>query len=431
MVKNAANLRGSSHLHDVIFSDRHYISKVNEIGAFLRFIEETPRLSTQKFFMMIRPRGFGISILNEGIEYLLTRDELLMDHLAAKSSALEVDKIPEYPVLHFSFRTQKANSYQEIAKIFADTLQSIIWEQHIKVKTDNSRDVRTLMQQLIHEVSEREKKPVVILVDNYDYPVYLISRIENESERQQALCLYFDMLNTMRQEGDRVKFCLLSGHTKFALTNVQSEGLPNVIDLSFSDIAATLLGFTIDAIKTTYEEDLARIAPQQGVTTAEYLDSLRSCYGGFIFSDKMIEVLCPFSVTRALDNEGELYAYTCENNYSFLTQIMEREKPDLDWLLEKDGQDQLFLEEVSLFPTGKEIGSLLLQHGVVSVNKVTFADREHSLSWRYRFGFTNVEMRRVYQIMAGISRPELKELPINTRVYDAGEEDYAIIPDDK
>lgn len=419
-------------MHEVIFTDRHYINKLDQLTDFINFMDKSPRLPSQNFFMLIRPRGFGLSLASEAIESLLMRDELLLDHLSMKESAnFNVDDICNYPVLHFSFTNTKATSLQAVEKMLGDSLQTQIWEHHIKLKTDGRRDLRRQMLQLIREVSDREKSPIVILVDNYDVPLYMISAMEKASDREQAIALYFDMLSAFRQAGNRVKFCLLTGHVKFALSNNFSEGLPHVIDLSFSDIAAELMGFTIDEIKNTYGEDLARIAPQQGITAAEYLDALEHCYGGFVFSDKMKKVLCPLSVTRALDNDGDLYAYSGDNNYSFLASALSREEPDLDWLIEKDGQDQLYLEEVDLFPEGKQFGSLLLQQGLFSCNKVTFADREHSISWRYKYGFTNVEMRRIFQILNGISDPEMRELPINTRVYEAGEEDYLIKTEDK
>ena len=425
------NSRGNSHLHEVIFADRHYISKLEQIQNFMRHLEHGQRNPRQNIFMLIRPRGFGVSLASEALEYLYRRDELLIDHLSSKAeSSLNLDNIGEYPVLHFSFSRVKANSFNDIVKVLFDTVQSLIWEHHVKIKTDAGKDLRMQMLQLIRTISDRDGRPVVALFDNYDMPIMLISRLENELERQQCLALYFEMLNAFRQAGDRVRFCLLTGHVKFPLSTNMSEGLPHVVDLSFSDIAADLAGFTIEEIKNTYGEDLARIAPQQGVTVAEYLDTLEKCYGGFVFSDRMIKVLCPFSVTRALDNGGDLYAYSCDNNYVFLQSALDREKPDLSWLIEKDGQDQLLLEEVSLNPEGKEFGSLLIQQGLISVNKVTFADRSHSLSWRYKYGFTNVEMRRIFQMLTGISHPDLRDLPINTRVFDAGEEEYLITRDE-
>lgn len=421
------NSRGNSHLHEVILTDRHYINKLPQLKSFMNYLENSPRPPRQNFFMLIRPRGFGLSLANEAIESLFSRDELLMDNIDTKTdSSLNLDELGHYSVLHFSFSKVKATTYNDIVKILYDALQSLIWEHHVKIKTDTGKDLRMQMLELIRQITDKDHKQIVVLFDNYDVPIMLISRLENELERQKCLALYLEMLNAFRQAGDRVKFCLLTGHVKFSLSSSLSEGLPHVIDLSFADIAAELTGFTIEEIKNTYGEDLARIAPQQGITVAEYLDCLEHCYGGYVFSDKMVKVLCPFSVTRALDNDGELYAYSCDNNYNFLQVALQKEKPDLSWLIEKDGQDMLFLEEVSFKPEDKEFGPLLVQQGLVSVNKVTFADREHSLSWRYRYGFTNVEMRRIFQILTGISHPSLRELPINTRVYDAGEEEYLI-----
>ena len=431
----ASNTLAKSHLHEVIFADRHYINKLNQLLAFISHLDKAPRLPTQNFFMLIRPRGFGLSLSNESIEALLVRDELLMDHLDQSVADTIVSKgIGTYPVLHLSFNDIEPNitGFDSFRAMLASKLQSEFWQHHVKVRIDQGRrsDLRMLMVELITELSERSGKSVVILIDNYDMPFYIVRTFDDPKEREQALALYFEMLNAFRQAGNKVKFGLLAGHVKFPLSSDMSLGLPHVIDLSFSDIAAALTGFTIEEIKTCYEEDLARIAPQQGVTTSEYLTALEDCYGGFVFSDRMNKVLNPLSVTRALDNDGELYAYSCDNDYSFLQQCYNTQEPDLDWLIDKDGQDMLLLEDISLTPQGKEFGSLLLQQGIVSVNKVTFAEQEHSLSWRYRFGFPNVEMRRVFNIITGKSRPELRELPINTRVYDAGEEEYAIKEND-
>lgn len=424
------NYRGNSNLSEVILTDRHYINKIEQLKGFMNYIENSPRPPRQNFFMLIRPRGFGLSLANEAIEAIYSRDEVLLDNIDIKSAnGLNIDNLGHYCVLHFSFSKVKATNYNEIVKVLYDALQSLIWEHHVKIKTDTGKDLRMQMLQLIKEITDREQKQLVVLFDNYDVPIMLMSRLENDQERQNCLSLYFEMLNAFRQAGDRVKFCLLTGHVKFSLSSNISEGLPHVIDLSFNDISAALTGFSIDEIKQTYGEDLARIAPQQGITVAEYLDCLENCYGGYVFSDKQNKVLCPYSVTRALDNDGELYAYNADNNYTFLQAALAKEKPDLSWLIEKDGQDQLLLEEVSIKPEGKEFGPLLVQQGIFSINKVTYADREHSLSWRYRYGFANVEMRRIFQILTGISHPNLRDLPINTRVFDAGEEEYLIKAD--
>ena len=427
----ALNSVNNSHLHDVVFADRHYINKLAKLKDLINYLDKAPRLPNQNFFMLIRPRGFGLSLTNEAIESLLVRDEMLLDHLQNKlDNSLDLSDLGSYEVIHLSFSNPKANTLSSFMLILQETIQRQCWEHHVKNKGALAlvSDLRQQMLFLIRSISDNSKKQVVVLVDNYDVPIYSVRNIANPEERQQALALYFDMLSAFRQAGDRVKFCLLAGHVKFALSNNMSEGLPHIVDLSFSNIAATVMGFTIEEIKQSYEKDLARIAPQLGVTTSEYLDALQHCYGGFIFSDAKQEVLCPYSISRVLDNEGELYAYACDNHYTFLRQSLDEEEPDLNWLLDKDGQDQLFLEEVDLFPKGKQFGSLLLQQGFVSVKKITYPKADdHIMSWRYCYGLTNVEMQRAFKILMKQARPELRELAINPRIYHAGEEQYAIV----
>lgn len=429
MPLKAAN---NSHLHEVIFADRHYINKLPQLKDFIHFLEHSPRLPNQNFFMLIRPRGFGISLTNEAIESLLSREEMLLDHMQNNPSQhLELDDLGSYAILHLSFSNPKANNLAGFVQILQETIQKQCWEHHTKNKDilAMASDLRKQMLFLLKSIGDNSKQQVVILVDNYDVPIYAARNLSSKIDQQKALAIYFDMLSAFRQAGDLIKFCLLAGHTKFALSSPISEGLPHIVDLSFHKIAATLLGFTSEEIRTSYAEDLARIAPQLGVTSAEYIDALEHCYGGFVFSDDMQKVLCPYSIARVLDNEGELYAYACDNQYTFLQSALDEAEPDLNWLFDKDGQDPLFLEEVDLFPKGKEFGSLLLQLGFVSVNKVTQSQSEHAISWLYRFGFTNIEMRRAFNILTKKARPELRELAINPRIYHAGEELYEIHDD--
>ena len=426
---DSSNAQSNTHLHDILLSEHNYINKLKPLLNFISFLEHSPRLPSQNFFMLIRPRGFGLSLATESIESILIRDELLIDHIEHISqNELSHYNLGDYPVLHFSFTQSKLDNIETFTACLAESIQKQIWEHHVKIKTESSPDLRLQLLQLIQQLAAKEAKPVVILIDNYDAPIAMVRHITALEEQQQALALYYELLNVFRQAGTLVKFCLLTGHAKFALSNDISEGLPHVIDLSFSDITADLLGFTRKEIETYFADDLKRLAPQQGVTVEEYLQILEDCYGGFVFSDKMQKVLCPRSVARAFENDGALFAYSCEYNYAFLQDVLGQNNTDVDWLIDKDGQDQLLLEEIDLNPKGKQLGSLLLQQGLATVNKVTFSVQEHSLSWRYRFGIPNVEMRRVFNILTRKARPSLRELPINSRVYDAGEEEYLIPP---
>lgn len=423
------NSTASSRLLDVVFSDRHYLRKIKGLSDLLHYIDSYSWLPHENIFMLIRPRGFGLTMGMEAIGSLLMRDDLLIDHLASiEQNDLPLDKIkslPEYPVISLSFMKLTANSADELSAALLEQIQRQFWEHHVKSSlTNSSYDLKRYLYQLIHGLYERYNKPVVILIDGFDTPVINISRME-KSEQDEAMSLYLDMLNTIRQTDQLVKFCLLSGHIKFALSSHFSNGLPHIVDLSYHPMVSTLFGFTLDEIKTCYAEELARIAPQRGVTVTEYLQALNNSYGGFVFSDNPEQkVLNPSSVLKALDHDGEMYTYVAERDFSFLKQALDDASPELEWLFDKDGQDALFLENVSIHPKGKDFGALLLQLGFVSINKVTCSEQDYSMNWQYRFGIPNVEMRRLLKIILGQAEPELKSLIINERVDDADEDSF-------
>lgn len=426
----------SSRMLDVVFSDHQYVQKIKSLGELLRYINGHPWLPHENVFMLIRPHGFGLTMAMDALNSILMRDDLLINHLTDLEqfdfSKKELDLLPEYPVVYLSFLKMTAGSADELSQAILEQLQRQFWEHHVKNKINSSSyDLKRCLFQLISELYEHHKKPVVILIDGFDTPLINISQMDPE-EQEEALSIYLDMLNIIRHIDNQVKFCLLSGHVKFALSSQLSNGLPHVVDLSYHPLVSTLFGFTIDEIKTCYAEELARIAPQRGVTVKEYLTALERSYGGYVFSDDLsLKVLNPSSVIKALNHDGEMYTFAADNDYSFLEQVLKDEDPDLEWLFNKDGQDALFLEDLTIHPKGKAIGTLLLQLGFVSINKVTPSEQAYSMNWQYRFDVPNVEMRRLLKILLGKAEPELKDLVINERVDDADEASYDIQPASK
>lgn len=423
------NSTAPSRLLDVVFSDRHYIRKIKGLAELLRYINQHPWLPHENIFMLIRPRGFGLTMAMEALGSILMRDDLLIDHLTDLEqndfSQSELTTLPEYPVISLSFMKLIANDPDELSQALLDQIQKQFWEHHVKSKLNTSSyDLKRCLYQLILELYNRQHKPVVILIDGFDAPIISISRMDKQ-EQDEALSIYLDMLNAIRQTDSMVKFSLLSGHIKFALSSQYSNGLPHVVDLSYHPLVSTLFGFTLDEVKTCYADELSRIAPQRGVTVNEYLTALNNSYGGFVFSDDITQtVLNPSSVIKALNHDGEMYTYAADSDFGFLEQALLDEDPDLDWLFNKAGQDALFLENVPLHPKGKDFGALLSQLGFVAINNINVSEHDFSMSWQYRFDVPNVEMRRLLKIVMGKASLELKDLIINERVSEANEDLY-------
>ena len=185
----ALNSVNNSHLHDVVFADRHYINKLAKLKDLINYLDKAPRLPNQNFFMLIRPRGFGLSLTNEAIESLLVRDEMLLDHLQNKlDNSLDLSDLGSYEVIHLSFSNPKANTLSSFMLILQETIQRQCWEHHVKNKGALAlvSDLRQQMLFLIRAISDNSKKQVVVLVDNYDVPIYSVRNIANPEERHEG-----------------------------------------------------------------------------------------------------------------------------------------------------------------------------------------------------------------------------------------------------
>ena len=90
---------------------------------------------------------------------------------------------------------------------------------------------------------------MAIIIDNYDKPLMVAAMMADKEKATEANCTYLDMLNVIRHTDKAVRWCLLSGHTKFALASEYSEGLPLVEDLSSDPSFDSMFGFTKEEVR--------------------------------------------------------------------------------------------------------------------------------------------------------------------------------------
>ena len=408
----------SPSLQEIILSDRHYLNKTVDFVNFIKYLDQKDRLFSPNINLLIRPHGFGMTLALESIEAMLMRDDLIAERLLSHQND-DLD-IPKAPALCLSLKHIKAKTPTELAFALIENMQVQMWHHHIKRNITALTDPRACFSRLLVDLEHKYQDNIVILIDNYEQPLIQASRMPKEMQ-EQAVSIYLDMLNAIKQAGPTVRWCLLSGHAKFALTNNISEGLPLINDLSFHTSCDTLFGFTTEELKEYFYQDFEKTAPRQGLTVNEFIYALTKCYGGYVFSERQIPIICTASMNKALTNEGVLYPYTAKADFSFVHDVLQAEDPDLDWLFNRDGQDALFSNYISLEPSGKELGSLLVQYGFATVDKITRAETDLSLTTRYRYNCPNIEMKRILKILQGKASPKLAQQKINPQVFEDGE----------
>lgn len=397
-----------SNLHEVLLADYLFIDNSNKLIELVRRLEETPAQSNANVFLLNRPRGFGLSLAVQAIGEILTQDD--SDKKKQQEEKAQT-KIRKRHVLTLNLKKVKAKTTRDFSQALITRLQELYWEHHIEARISPYDTPKTIFSNLLSELYKRHQEPLVVLIDNYDIPFIITSDMEAQY-RLESVCVYLEMLNVLKHSRNAVKWCLLTGHIKFSLASELSEGLPFVNDLSNDPLCETLFGFTREEVLSTFSAKITKFAESMGITNDEYLDLLEKCYGGFSFSDNLRKVMCPACISHAFNNNGILCTYSAGGDYAFLKKVLKERENDLEWLYERDGQDPLFSNSIDTSPRSKDLGTLLIQLGFATRDKVTIYDHQGYATWRYRFVMPNEDMRRTLDIILGLKSPDTAVEPI-------------------
>ena len=347
-------------------------------------------------------------------------DQKSIDEINANASAQElmvtdeIDAIKTFynvkkrPVLSLDFKHLRAKNPKEFTEGLLDILQEQFWINHIESHIDPYQTPKAYFDKLLNELNKKYPSiKISVLIDNYDVPFMVASEFNHE-QCEESVCAYLDMLNVIKYSNRTVKWCLISGHINFSLASETSEGLPLVYDLSSEPMFAALFGFTRDDIKEVYQNEIIRFSENLKITPEKYLDMLEQCYGGFLFADNdemynpnCPKMFCPACIAHCMMNNGKLLPYSASGKYDFVKNALKNNPKNLSWLFGKDGQDPLFSDSVETDVKGKQLGSLLIQLGFATRTKVIINHSDAYVTWRYRFEFPNLDMKKTFAYISG------------------------------
>ncbi|WP_202107757.1 AAA family ATPase [Succinivibrio dextrinosolvens] len=540
-----SNSQVYSTLSDLVLSDQVYKDKADMLFKLISVMEDHDGLGSPGIFMMIRPRGFGLSLISQSIQNLIkmdnendnelginttpkiistyqskqnnlfnqnvaeessTADTTLKEASANKAEETKTEEVPEIPpedsddkakeetsilddiknyiedlvsekkeekaddfsdqssideinknassqdllvadeidaiktfynvkkrpVLSLDFKHLKAKNPKEFSEGLLDILQEQFWINHIESHIDPYQTPKAYFDKLLHELNKKYPSiKISILIDNYDVPFMVASEFEHE-QCEESVCDYLDMLNVIKYSNRTVKWCLLSGHINFSLASETSEGLPLVYDLSSEPMFAALFGFTREDVKEVYEKEIEKFSENMRISSEEYLDMLEQCYGGFLFADNdelynpnCPKMLCPACIAHCMTNNGKLLPYSASGKYDFLKNALINNPRNLSWLYGKDGQDPLFSDSIDTDVKGKQLGSLLIQLGFATRTKVIINHSDSYVTWRYRFEFPNLDMKKTFDFISEECSEQdlIKPLEVKTETTHDYEED--------
>ncbi len=332
-------------------------------------------------YFLSRPRRFGKSLLLSTLHEIFSGNRELFKSLYIDQT--DYDWV-EHPVIHVSFSSMNSTSAENLRKDLEWNLLELAKKHGIDVS--NAPSLQTKLTTLIKQLSAKNR--VVILIDEYDYP--LINNINNLELVESCRKVLHDFFVVLKDLGDYLTFIFITGVTKFSKTSIFS-GLNNLNDLTLSKKAGVLLGYTQEELKTHFHTYIDTIAKKQLVPEEHILEDMRSWYNGYQFVEEdtpkekeTLKVYNPFSVLFFLSNKKLLNYWADTGTPSFLVQLIQTQQYPIS---EIEGSE-VNIEETKSYDIDKiKLIPLLWQTGYLTI------DTYNPETQNYKLKYPNEEVK--------------------------------------
>jgi hypothetical protein len=337
-----------------------------------------------KYYFLSRPRRFGKSLLLSTIEYLFKGERELYKGLYIEDKwEWEETK----PVVRIDFAKDIKNKEDLKEKMYQELRKNYMWNKLEMPK--ETRDESILLEELIMRISERERKQVVVLVDEYDKPILDVIEDKKEAEevRKELKALYSVLKGLDRY----IRFVIITGVSKFSKVSLFS-GLNQLEDISLSKEYGNICGYTQEELEIYFKEYL------EGVD----LEEVKEWYNGYSFLGD--RVYNPFDILLYLRNrEYDSYWYKT-GTPSFLIKLIKEKEYDISELenkiVKKNVLEKFDIEEI-------KIEALMYQTGYLTIKEAY----EREYGQEYRLGYPNKEVRISFNedILPLVLKDEIRE----------------------
>ncbi len=281
------------------------------------------RLATDpncRYFFLARPRRFGKSLMISTFKAIFEGRRELFKGLAIDKTDYDWKK---YPVIRLNFGFAARPTAAEFHRSLLNEVRRALRE--CGAAFDPEEDPGANFGNAIDYFAERGQQTVV-LIDEYDDPVARVLDAPDEAEaiRKELASVY----GQMKDRSEKIRFLMITGVSKFTKMSVFSA-LSSLVDISFKDDYAAMLGFTEDELDKFFGEHLRAHAQTMQLDFAAYRQELKRMYDGYRFG-KFTEtrVYNPVSVSMTLfSNEPQFIGYwSSTGKSSFLMNFLKSQE---------------------------------------------------------------------------------------------------------
>ena len=280
--------------------DYYYVDKTGLIKTLLRGDMDQVTLIT-------RPRRFGktmaMSMLNSFLDIRKDSRELFEGLEISKETAICERWMNQYPTLFLSFKDVDGSIFEN-AFNFLKYIVAEVCKQHMylldsddvdkedklvyeKLKSGDASliEIQSCILRITNMLEGYYKKPVILLIDEYDVP---IAKASSNGYYKEMLEIMKGMLSTALKDNSSLKFAVITGCLKIAKESIFTGTNNLVSDTISSTRYNEYYGFT--------QQDVDKLLADAGME--EKADLIKEWYDGYNFGE--FEVYCPWDVMNYL-----------------------------------------------------------------------------------------------------------------------------------
>jgi len=271
------------------------------------------------FFFLARPRRFGKSLMISTLKAMFEGRKELFKGLDIMKSGWDWKK--KYPVIHMNMGKCAAADYDRFISNLPDCIEEALAAAGVAYNPKKTPESN--FGSAIDRLAAKGRPPV-ILIDEYDDPVAKALKDPKVAERvRDALAPIYGQ---MKDRSGKIRFLMITGVSKFTQLSVFSA-LSSLVDISFDDEYAAMLGYTEDELDEYFSEHMEAHRKVLGMSAKEYRAEIKRLYNGYRFwLDEGENVYNPVSINLTMANRRkrfELY-WAKTGKASFLMNMLKR-----------------------------------------------------------------------------------------------------------
>ena len=325
-------------------------------------------------YFLSRPRRFGKSLLLSTFHELFSGRQHLFDSLAIAQSDYSW---PEHPIIHMSFSSMDVGSPQALLKSLEWNIQKHAEKYNVDVS--DAPTAKTKFVALVERLAI--KNSVVILIDEYDHPI--INNIKNFALAEECRQELHNFLMVLKDLADSIEFIFITGVSRLSKTSIFS-GLNNLNDLTLTENAALLLGYTECEIRYYFNSHLQKIAQRQKISVEVLLGQIQEWYNGYRFVEESLleeKMYNPTSVLFYLYNAKFLNYWASTGTPSFVAHFIKNQDYPIP---EIDGSCANYNSTVTYELDRLELIPLLWQTGYLTIRSYNPGTQNYTLTYPNR-----------------------------------------------